>query len=120
MWRWGDDLIGGDAGRGLIATETITHPMNPKFAISYTVFPEHNKRIDTHHTDDPVEAETFLVQLLTSGARILAITHDGLTVEPHQFDHLLRVAATRLAAELLSRSLHMDYAEVKHRFGFAS
>ena len=94
--------------------------MNSKFAISYTVFPEHNKRIDTHHTDDPVEAETFLVQLLTNGARILAITHDRLPVEPHQFDHLLRVAANRLVAELLSRSLHMDYAEVKHRFGFAS
>jgi hypothetical protein len=33
---------------------------------------------------------------------------------------LLKVAATRVAAELISRSLHMDYAEVKHRFGFAS
>jgi hypothetical protein len=94
--------------------------MLAKFAINYTVFPEHNKRVETHHTDDPVEAETFLVQLLTSGSRIHSIMHDGVAVEPHQFDRLLKVAAARVSAELLSRSLHMDYAEVKHRFGFAS
>jgi hypothetical protein len=105
---------------GLIVSETITHPMHSKFTISYTIFPEHNKRVETHHTDDPVEAETFLVQLLTSGTRIHSIMHDGVPVEPHQFDRLLKVAATRVAAELISRSLHMDYAEVKHRFGFAS
>jgi len=118
--RWGDDLIGGKAKPGLIAAETMTHPILAKFAINYTVFPEHNKRVETHHTDDPVEAETFLVQLLTSGTRIHSIMHDGVPVEPHQFDRLLKVAATRVAAELISRSLHMDYAEVKHRFGFAS
>jgi hypothetical protein len=94
--------------------------MIAKFAISYTVFPEHNKRVDTHHTDDPVEAESFLVQLLTSGSQIHSIMHDGVPAEPHQFDRLLLVAANRLAAEMLSRSLRMDYAEVRHRFGFAS
>lgn len=118
--RWGDDPIGAEAARGLIALEPMIHPMLAKFAINYTVFPEHNKRVETHRTDDPVEAETFLVQLLTSGSRIHSILHDGVAVDPHQFDRLLKVAATRIAAELLSRSLHMDYAEVKHRFGFAS
>ena len=98
----------------------MTHPMLAKFAITYTVFPEHNKRVETHHTDDPVEAETFLVQLLTSGARIHSIIHDGIPVETNQSDRLLKVAANRIAAELLSRSLHLDYVEVKHRFGFAS
>ncbi|MEI8292812.1 MAG: hypothetical protein WCG66_02360 [bacterium] len=94
--------------------------MIAKFAINYTVFPDHNKRVDTHHSDDPVEAENFIVQLLTSGSRIHSILHDGVPVEPHQFERLMRVAANRLAAELLSRSLNMDYAEVRHRFGFAS
>ena len=94
--------------------------MLAKFAINYTVFPDHNKRVDTHHTDDPVEAESFLMHLLASGSRILEIKHDGVPMEPHQHDRMHRVAAERLAARLLSVSLHMDYVEVKHRFGFSS
>lgn len=94
--------------------------MIAKFAIHYTVFPEHNKRVDSHYTNDPVEAETFLVQLLRSGARVHQILHDGAALDAHAFDRMLRVAASRLAASLLSVSLDLDYAEVKHRFGFAS
>ena len=94
--------------------------MLAKFAISYTIFPEHNKRVDTHYTDDPVEAENFLIQLLTSGSRILDIKHDGSALEPRQFDQMLKIAASRLASQMLQASLHTDYAEIKHRFGFAS
>ena len=98
----------------------MTHPMLAKFAINYTVFPEHNKRVDTHHTDDPVEAETFISSLLSSGARILGIFHEGVPIDRGQYDRMLRVAANRIAARMLGEALQMDYAEVKHRFGFAS
>lgn len=103
-----------------MAAHIMNHAMLAKFAIHYTVFPEHNKHEDVHYTDDPVAAETFLMHLLTSGARINNILHDGAPMESHQFDRMLRVASERLAAQLLSISLHMDYVEVKHRFGFSS
>jgi hypothetical protein len=97
----------------------MNQPMHAKFAISYTVFPEHNKRIDTHYTDDPVAAESFLMHLLASGSRIIEIRHNGTALDAPQFDRMLRVAVGRLAARLLSVSLAMDYADVKHRYGFA-
>jgi hypothetical protein len=40
----------------------MNHPMLAKFAITYTVFPDHNKRVDTHYSDDPVEAAVRAVQ----------------------------------------------------------
>ncbi len=95
-------------------------PMLAKFAISYTVFPEHNKRVDVHHTDDPVEAESFLSRLLASGCRIHEVKHDGIALEPHAFDRMVRIAAERHVAALIGASLALDYAEVRHRFGFAA
>ncbi len=94
--------------------------MLAKFTISYTIFPTHNHRVETHHTDDPVEVEDFLMHLLVSGARIGAIKHEGVELNQHQSDQMLRVAAERLASRLLANSLHLDQAAVKHRFGFAS
>lgn len=94
--------------------------MLAKFDIEYVIHPQHNKRRDTHRTDDPVEAEDFLMNLLSVGARISAIKHEGIELEPPQADRMLRVAAERLASRLLGRSLDMDSAEVKHRFGFAA
>ncbi|MFZ9920011.1 MAG: hypothetical protein ACO3GO_03080 [Terrimicrobiaceae bacterium] len=97
----------------------MNHPMLAKFAISYTVFPEHNKRVDTHYTDDPVEAELFLSQLLKTGARIFDIKHDGVNIEPHAYDRMIRIAAERLSGRLIGESLKIDYVEVRHRFGLA-
>jgi len=94
----------------------MNHPMLAKFAISYTVFPEHNKRVDTHYTDDPVEAESFLAQLLASGSRIHDIKHDGVALKNKPFDRMIRVAAERHIAGLIGASLDIDYAEVRHRF----
>jgi len=99
--------------------ETMNHPMLAKFAIHYTVFPEHNKRVDTHYTDDPVEAELFLSQLLKGGARIFEIKHDGVNLEPHAYDRMIKIASERLAGRMIGVSLKIDYAEVRHRFGLA-
>lgn len=94
--------------------------MLAKFDIEYVIHPQHNKRVDTHRTDDPIEAEDFLMNLLVAGVRINAIKHEGVTLDPPQADRMLRVAAERLASRLLGRSLDLDSVEVKHRFGFTA
>ena len=94
--------------------------MLKKFAITYILFPQHNDRVLTHRTDDPVEAEDFLMQLMVSGARICSISHDAQELAPHQFDRMVRVAAERLVVRLIASSLGLDAAAIRHRFGFAA
>jgi hypothetical protein len=94
--------------------------MIAKYDIEYTVFPEHNTKVSSHRTDDPVAAEEFLMHLLVSGARIHSIKHEGVTLESLQQDRMLRTAAERLCTHLLSRAVHIDSAESRHRFGFAA
>lgn len=94
--------------------------MNTKFAIEYILNPHHNKRVMTHYTDDPVEAEDFLAHLLAAGARISGIRHDAMELPPHQFDRMIKVAAERVIVTLLAESLGLDTAAIKHRFGFAA
>ena len=43
------------------------------FAIDYSAFPHHSSRSFTHLTDDPIETEAFLMQLLAARVRISAI-----------------------------------------------
>ncbi len=93
--------------------------MLSKFAIDYTIFPQHNKRVETHRTNDPVEAEDFLMHLLLNSARIYGIKHNGIELDQTQSDRMLRIAGERPIARLLESSLHLDTAATKHRFGFA-
>lgn len=94
--------------------------MLTKFAIDYIILPQHNTRIFTHFTDDPVEVEEFLMHLLVARARIKEIRHDGAVLTGHQFNRMLKVAAERIASALLRDSLALDAAQVKDRFGFAA
>ena len=91
-----------------------------KFAVDYIAFPQHSSRVFTHLTDDPIEVEDFLMHLLAARCRISAIRHDGILMTGHQFDRMLKVAAERIASELLRESLALDAAEIKDRFGFAA
>lgn len=94
--------------------------MISKFSVEYIIHPQHNKRVDTHRTDDPVELEDFLMQILISGTRIVSIKHEGVECDQAQTSQMLRVAAERIASRLLGVSLGIDAAVVKHRFGFAA
>lgn len=94
--------------------------MQKKFSIDYIAIPKHNQRVYTHLTDDPVEAEDFLMQLLASRARIKEIRHEGLALSGSQFNQMLKVAAERVASLLLRESLGLDASEIKDRFGFAA
>lgn len=60
------------------------------------------------------------MHLLASRARITAIRHDSAAIVGPPFDRLLKVAAERVASELLRESLGLDAAEIKDRFGFAA
>jgi hypothetical protein len=94
--------------------------MLKKFAITYVLFPHHNDRALIHRTDDPVEAEDFLMHLLVSGAHIRAISHNAEELPPHQFDRMVRIAAESLVVRLLGESLGLDSVAIRHRFGFAA
>ena len=94
--------------------------MLKKYSIDYIAMPKHNKRIFTHLTDDPVEAEEFLMNLLITSGVIKAIRHEGLTMSGYQFDRMIKVAVERVASLLLRESLGLDASEIKDRFGFAA
>lgn len=93
--------------------------MIAKYDIEYVINPHHNKRLDSHRTDDPVEAEDFLISLLAGGASIKCIKHEGVELAQKESDQMLCIAAQRLASRVLCDSLGLDSAAVKHRFGFA-
>jgi hypothetical protein len=94
--------------------------MLKKFSIDYIAIPKHNKRVYTHLTDDPIEAEEFLMHLLSSKARINEIRHEGNVLTGRQYDQMIKVAAERVASLMLRESLGVDAAEIKSRFGFAA
>jgi len=94
--------------------------MLKQFSIDYVMLPRQNNRRLTHLTDDPVEAEEFLMHLLMAGARIGEIRHEGKPLSGHQFDRMIRVAAERVASLMLQKSLGADAGQAKDRFGFAA
>lgn len=91
-----------------------------KFAIDYVIFPRHSERMRTYLTDDPIEAEEFLMHLLLAHAQIHAIRHEGALLTGPQFDRMLKIAAERIASDLLRESLELDAPDIKRRFGFAA
>lgn len=91
-----------------------------KFTIDYTRHPRSHEPAGTFRTDDPIEAEEYLMQLLLARSRILSIKHEGVELAQAQFDQMLKVASERLIAEVLRHALDIDAAEVRHRFHFAA
>lgn len=94
--------------------------MLAKFSIDHILHPQHNRRVDTHRSDDPVEAEDYLMGLLAIGGRIVSIKHEGVELDDAKRDQMVRVATERLASRLIGTSLGLDPAAVKHRLGFAA
>ena len=91
-----------------------------KFTIEYTRHPHSNEPAGTHRTNDPIEAEEYLMQLLHARSRILAIKHEGVELPRAQSDQMRKVASERLSSEALCHALDIDTAEVRHRFGLAA
>ena len=90
------------------------------YAIDYLAFPHHHRRSFTHFTNDPAKAEDFLMHLLAARARITEIRLEGTALEGQQLDRMLKIAADRIASELLGEALAIDSLQIKNRFGYAA
>jgi hypothetical protein len=76
-----------------------------------------------HHefyADDVVEVENFIQDLLATGMGIHAIKNEGADVPKAEFDRIIKVAASEVAAKLICASLHIKSDEERFRFGFAA
>jgi len=91
--------------------------MLAKYNIEYTV--PFQRHVQPHHhlTNDPVECEEFLMELLELGFKVKGISHEGVQLSPKDFDRMIRTAAGMLATKHICRSLEIDSIEAHHRFG---
>ena len=93
--------------------------MLPKYTVEYIPnFPRHAPVIH-HSTDDPVACEQFVEELLGHGFRITTIKHEGLDLPRHEFDQIVKTAASVIASKCICASLGIKADEEKHRFGLA-
>lgn len=73
-----------------------------------------------YNTDDPVDCEEFLAELLERGFRIKGIKHEGVALSSHEFEKMIKAAANMLVARHICNSLEMKTEEERFRFGFAA
>jgi len=95
--------------------------MLKKYCIEYSLhFQKHHPpQVHPYFTDDPVAVEEFVASLLENGMGLHAIKHDGADLAPAEFDRIVKVAASAVAAKLICASLHIKLEEEHYRFGFA-
>ena len=91
--------------------------MIAKYKVEYAV-PFHGHEQSHHYTtDDPINCEGFIAQLLERGFKIKAVLHQGVELPKVDFDRLIKTAAGILSTSLICRSLGIDSSEAHHRFG---
>ncbi len=94
--------------------------MIPKYTVEYTTQVGKHAQTNQYSTDDPITCEEFLAELLGLGFGIRAIKHEGLDLPRHEFDKLVKTAASMLAAKHIRASLGIKSEEEKYRFGFTA
>jgi hypothetical protein len=72
-----------------------------------------------YKTDDPVECEEFLTELLEKKFRILDIKHEGVSLDRPEFDRMIKTAASMMAANHICASLGISVEEERFRFKFS-
>jgi hypothetical protein len=72
------------------------------------------------YTDDPLECEQFIQDLLERGMALHTIRHDGAELPRNEFDRLVKLAAAAGASHRICTSLGIKPDEERHRFGFAA
>ena len=96
--------------------------MLKQYTVEYSFqFRKHSPPL--HHefySDDVVECENFIQDLLASGMGLHAIKRDGADVPKTEFDRIVKVAAGEVAAKLICTSLQIKPEEERFRFGFAA
>lgn len=96
--------------------------MQKPYSLEYSSqFRRHSQPVHQHvFADDVVEIEGFVQDLLVHGMGIHAIKHEGADVAPAEFDRIVKIAASEVAAKLICASLHIKTDEERQRFGFAA
>ena len=67
--------------------------MIPKYTIEFATNLKKHAHTGHHSTDDPVECEAILEDLLDRGFAIRAVKHEGVDLPQAQFDKMIRAAA---------------------------
>jgi hypothetical protein len=94
--------------------------MIPKYTIEYATQFKKHAQPNHYSTDDPITCEEFVQELLERGISIRAIKHEGLDLPTHDFDRLVKTAASMLASKHICASLGIKPEEEKFRFGFTA
>jgi hypothetical protein len=94
--------------------------MLPKYSVEYCAQLRGHAQAGHFTTDDPIACEEFVEELLERGFGIKAIKHEGLDLNPKEFDRLVKKAAGILASKTICASLGIKPEEEKYRFGFAA
>jgi hypothetical protein len=110
------------APSGLSQLQPEKNTMLKKYTIEYSVrFRKHSP--PQHHqyfTDDPVACEEFVQALFENGMGLHGVKHEGVELPKAEFDHIVKVAAAKLASKLICTSLNIKPEEERYRFGFAA
>lgn len=96
--------------------------MLKQYTVEYS--PQFRKHSPPQHhefyADDVVEVEGFIQELLARGMGLHAIKHEGADVPQVEFDRIVKIAASEVAAKLVCATLHIKADEERQRFGFAA
>ena len=90
--------------------------MLAKYHAQFSIPLEHRRLASDFHTDDPVELERFVSDLLLQGYKINSISHQGVALPQSEFDAVVLLGAKTALIKLLTTSLDIDEAKTRHRF----
>lgn len=92
------------------------------YSVEYSVQFRKHSPPDRHQyfADDVVAVENFVQDLLARGMGLHAIKRDGGDVPRIEFDRIVKIAASEVAAKLVCATLHIKADEERQRFGFAA
>jgi hypothetical protein len=90
--------------------------MLAKYHVEFSIPLEHRRLVNDFHTNDPVELERFVADLLLRGCKINSISHQGVALPQSEFDSVVLLGAKTAMIKLLTGALDIDEANVRHRF----
>jgi hypothetical protein len=91
--------------------------MIAKYKVGFDVDPHGRAPASHFSTDDPVTCIQFLADLLERKVHLREILHEGVALEPKEFDALIHSAALQLTSRHVCASLKISTEEAHVRFG---
>ena len=90
--------------------------MLANYHVQFSIPLEHRRLANDFHTDDPVELERFISDLLLRGYKINSISHQGVPLTQPEFDAAVLLGVKTAMIKLLTAALDIDEAKMRHRF----